>query len=151
MSAGHKTIEIQSARKAVEYLNDQIWHDSILYEIVLVRSGSADRVVLKLDLSLDWKDEIYVNVELAFNECRHVRTQMNWGVKCISEGEQIFGAESSEADALIDEIRETWRKVGIQLDNLGVFRMELASTGSTIEIVFSGITVKHLGEPREVT
>ncbi|MEE9391851.1 MAG: hypothetical protein V3W41_05020 [Planctomycetota bacterium] len=145
MNADYRTTEIESAKDAVAYLGGRCWHDSVLYEIVLVRTESLDQVILKLDLLSDWENQTSQAVELIFGGCWHVQTKMSWGVKCMSGGEMIGAAESLDSDPAIERVRATWDNAGVSLGDIGLFRMDLASTSSTIEVVFSKITVRHFG------
>ncbi len=143
-----ETTKIDSARDAVAYLEDQCWHDSILHEVVLVRTKSLDQVVLKLDLLQNVENQLSQSVEVAFCDCLDVRIHMNWGVQCLSGGEMIYSAECLDSDGRIDRVRAKWGRVIEDLGNLGAFRLNLASTGSTIEVVFGCIIIKHSGEIR---
>jgi hypothetical protein len=145
MRSEQKIIEYESVKDAVDYLNDKCWHDSVLYEIVLLRTDSADRVVLKFDLLLDWDQQVSEYIEIVFNGCYHVAAQMNWGVDCMSDGEMVLNVECTDSDDLIDAIREKW---GANGTDIGIFRMKMASTSSTLEIVFRGVTVKQTGGAR---
>ena len=72
MSGDDSIITFEAATDAVAFLNDQYWHDSVLYQIDLVRRDSADRVVLDLDLLGDWETGISSRHELRFEKCWHV-------------------------------------------------------------------------------
>jgi len=148
MSAKQETIEFELASEAVAFLNDQCWHDSVLHEIVIIRTASADRVLLKLDLLSDWENQVSSRVELAFNKCMHASTQMYGGVISMSEGEMIYAVECSDTDPVIDSIKEELSRTDV---NHGIFRMEMGTTGSSIELVFSGISLKQVGETGQHT
>lgn len=139
-----KDLEFSSAKKAVDWLEDQVWHDSVLYEIRLLRLDSKDQVIVYLDLLLDWEKQISRRVELTFCDCWSVRTEMNWGVECMSGGEMIYSAKASTSADVISQVRSVWSGYNMALDDLGAIRIDLSSTSSTIDIVFAGLAVSYL-------
>lgn len=142
-------------KKAVEYINDQCWHDSVLYEIRIIRVNSSDQLVLDLNLIVDEEKWISQHTSLTFNECYYIETKMNGGIECMSDGEMISGASATNEAKLIDEVCNKWAKFGLKLQALFQFSMMLASTGSTLQIVCNSIEIdterkacKHKAPPQ---
>ncbi len=146
MNEEPETIVKDSLNEVTEFLNGLIWHDSVLHEIRFVRTNSADQVVLILDLLDDWERQISRHAEIIFQNCWMVQCQMNWGVKCISEGEMVYGAKCSESGSLIERVKEDWKGINVDMKALSEFKLDMASTSSTLEIVFGGIILKYLSE-----
>ncbi len=136
-----KEFVVESNRDAAEQLNGLCWHDSILYEVQLIRRNSADQVLLSLQLIAEGQEHSSSQAQILFNGCYLVRSEMNWGVKCMSDGEMIYSASSSDGGDLVEAVRKHW-KGHIDGIPLSQFKLELASTGSTIEIVFRSITIR---------
>ena len=136
---GNLKVGMADVKKSVDNLNEQCWHDSVLHEIKFIRTGSADRVIFILDMLNSWEDQLSQRTEVIFGGCRLVRTEMNWGVKCMSDGEMVYGATCSLDGNLVDEVRSTWK--GFKVPELAQFQMELSSTGSSIELVFESSTI----------
>ncbi len=129
---------------AIRWLNEQCWHDSVLYEIRFIRAGSADQVVLVLDLVEDWEKYESRRTEITFNGCLCVRSKMNWGVVCMSAGEMIYAGTASESGNLIEEARQAW-KGSLRSKSLGQFTLDLASTDSLLELVFESVSWRLAG------
>ncbi|MCM3869801.1 MAG: hypothetical protein ND895_03740 [Pyrinomonadaceae bacterium] len=139
-------IEKDIANGATEMLNDLCWHDSVLYEIRFIRTDSADEVVLLVDLLDDWETQISRRAKITFRGCWLVRSKMDWGVKCMSGGEMIYGANCEKNGSLIQEVVNGWQPVMlVEASDVAEFRLDLASTGSTLEIVFSKAQIKYVG------
>ncbi|MCP3930939.1 MAG: hypothetical protein GY705_17780 [Bacteroidetes bacterium] len=140
--------------KAVEYLNDQYWHDSILYEIKIIRAQSADKVLVSLNLIVDEEDWKSKQTTLVFNECYYIETKMNGGIECMSDGEMISTASATLQGKRLDQVIETWKKFELKTKELFQFSMSLASTGSefivvckSFNIVIGKETLKHNAPP----
>ncbi|MCM3902294.1 MAG: hypothetical protein ND866_11355 [Pyrinomonadaceae bacterium] len=134
------------ANGAAQMLNDLCWHDSVLYEIRFIRTDSADEVVLLVDLLDDWEAQVSRRAKITFQGCRLVRSKMDWGVKCMSDGEMIYGANCEKNGSLIDEHVNGWRSVmQVEASDFAEFRLDLASTGSSLEVVFSKAKITYLG------
>jgi hypothetical protein len=128
---------------AVEWLNSQCWHDSILYEIRFIRTNSADEVQLILDLIESYEPVSAYRALLVFRDCWSVQSRMNWGVECLSGGEHIDWAQCSETGELIEQTRETWSKIGLKVKNVAQFKLMMASTGSTLDLVFGEVEISN--------
>jgi len=128
-------------KKAVEYLNDQYWHDSILYEIRIIRRDSLDQAILILKLLTDadgWESR---NTIMQFNDCYYVETKMHGGVNALSDGEMISEASTNLSSKFIDQVNKVWGNAKIKLPELFHISMILSSTGSAIDIVSKSVTV----------
>jgi len=129
---------------AISLLNNLSWHDSILYEIRFISTDSADQVILILDLLEDWNELISKRVEIVFKRCFLVQSQMNWGIKCLSDGEMIFSADCRSEGDLLERVHSKWRNIGVSTNELLEFKLKLASTNSILEIVFGEVALKYL-------
>ena len=58
------TMTVQSG--AVEYLNNLVWHDSVLQTVQFVRAKSLDQVIFHIDLLTDWEEQISILSMLTF-------------------------------------------------------------------------------------
>jgi hypothetical protein len=128
-------------KKAVEFLNDQFWHDSILYEVRVIRRDSLDQAKIFLKLLTDadgWESR---NTTFQFNDCYYIETKMHGGVDAMSDGEMISEASANLSNAFIDQVCELWIKSKMHLPELFHISIVLASTGSEIDIVCKSVTV----------
>lgn len=131
--------------EAIRLINDQFWHDSILYEIRIVRTNSADRVEMLVELITDdikWKS---TRVDIIFDGCYFVGSAIYGGVDCISDGEMISGASATVESSCITQVYETWKKMNCSPANLLHFSMVLSSTGSTIDIICQSVAINSHG------
>lgn len=110
--------------------NNFEWHDAILHNIII------DRLSDTIKLSVEWLDN---NIsEIVFEECYAFNSNMNFG---IASPESLLMAEAIYIDS--DEtilIKNKWKKVGVELDNLVEFRIETNSTASIIKIFALRVT-----------
>ena len=127
---------------AVEYLNDLIWHDSVLQTIQFTRTKSLDQVVFHVNLLTDWEDQLSVLSRLTFKNCLAVKSIMNWGVICLSDGEMIDEIECNRNDKYISDSLNQYNQE--LKDQYAYFKMILSSTGSTIELTFNEIELAKL-------
>ena len=136
-------------KKAVEFLNKQFWHDSILYEIRIIRRESLDQAIIFLKLLTDadgWKSH---STTLQFNDCYYIETKMHGGVDAMSDGEMISETSANLSSAFIDNVYDLWRNAKIQLTELFHISIVLASTGSEIDIVCKSVTVNMESDIQE--
>ena len=131
-------MKLLTSVEAIEFLNDQCWHDSVLYDIRIIRTNSADQVEIALDLIQDYENLRFRRCTFTFNDCYYIETRMNGGVKCISDGEMIYIAKATNDSSYIDKVVDVWKEV-LTLERLIFFSMNLSSTNSQIEIVCRGI------------
>jgi len=123
---------------AIDFLNDQYWHDSSLREITINRTTSYDAIILVIDLLSDWKNNISSTVRITFKNCFVFKANMNGGVVCQLEGEPIHSASCDNNNPLI--VASLFDKT--TANNHAYFKMGMSSTGSIIEIVFDEIDVE---------
>lgn len=114
----------------------------MLYEVRLVRAASADQVVLDIRLLEDWEQYRSRRTEIVFEGCFHVRADMSWGVECMSDGEMIYSGSASTDGEGIQAVQAEWKRDFADAP-LGQFTLDLASTGSIIEVVFQSVTVRY--------
>ena len=110
--------------EAIRFLNDQYWHDSVLYEIRIIRANSIDQAIIILDLITNEDGMESNRCTLTFNDCYYIGTQMNGGVDAISDGEMIYQAEASTDSPQIEQVIEAWNNV-LELVDLFHFSMTL--------------------------
>ena len=127
--------------EAVTFLNDQYWHDSVLYEIRIIRTNSADQAVIIIDLIISEDGLESKKCVLTFNDCYFIGTRINGGVDAISDGEMIYQAEASINSHQIDRVVETWKSM-FTLTDLFHFSMTLSSTNSEIEVVCKSVSIE---------
>ncbi len=127
---------------AVEYLNDLIWHDSVLQKIQFVRTNSVDQVIFDINLLTNWENQISILSKLIFKNCLSVRSNMNWGVKCMSEGEMISDVECNKSNSYISNSLTSYNQ--FLRDKYAYFKITLASTGSIIELTFDEVELIQL-------
>jgi hypothetical protein len=127
---------------AVEYLNDLIWHDSVLQKIQFVRTNSVDQVIFDINLLTSWENQISILSKLIFKNCLSVRSNMNWGVKCMSEGEMISEVECNKSNSYISDTLTSYNQ--FLKDKYAYFKMTLASTGSLLELTFDEVELIQL-------
>lgn len=125
--------------ETIEWLNGLCWHDSVLYEIRFIRTNSLDQVVLILDLLQDWEAQISQRTTITFQDCWLVKTQMNWGVNCMSSGEMIDSLTSCQQGKLIDKVRSEWPH--LNNTKLAELRLDMASTGSILDLVCGAVEI----------
>jgi hypothetical protein len=133
------TTETLAGDAAVERLNSLFWHDSVLYELRIIRTHSADAVVFTLDLLSDWDAWVSRRAELRFDGCLVISTEFRGGVICLSDGEMV-----SEAEALLTGPhleRVTAKAPMLVKPQHREFHITLASTGSTVCLVFSSFSI----------
>lgn len=112
--------------------NNYDWHDSTLRNIVIDRTSDT------IMISIEWPDNTVSDV--IFEDCYAFISNMNFG---IMTPENILMAEAisnnTEESTLI---KDKWRKIGIELDNLIEFRIETNSTASIIRIFALKVSFK---------
>jgi len=132
-------------KKAVEFLNDQYWHDSVLYEIQIIRTNSLDQVIIPINLITDEDEWESQNTTLVFNDCYYIETKMHGGVVAMSDDEMISYATAELKSSFIDQVKKSWGKSKIELPELFHFSLMLASTGSEINLVCKSVSVELEG------
>jgi hypothetical protein len=66
-----------------------------------VRTKSLDQVIFHIDLLTDWQEQVSILSKLTFKNCLLVKSNMNWGVTCLSDGEMIAEIECNTNDNYI--------------------------------------------------
>ena len=128
-------------------MNSFIWHDSVLQDIRFIRTHSLDQVILRVNLLIDYDSQVSELTELVFHNCVKVTADMTWGVGCMSEGEMIYAAEATRDDEEIAKYLSPWNSEALR--EYGTFKLDLASTGSTLYIVFKQIEIRRLKSPEK--
>jgi len=117
--------------------NNLNWHDAELQSIRIDRSapGEKDQVILVIC----WLDE--KRSEVTFHDCYEFNAQMNFG---IIADEAIRDAEYTENSEKLNEIRRTWKKVGVNLSELGQYQIRTNSTNSSLMIYACDVWIKNI-------
>lgn len=132
---------------AIEILNNLIWHDSVLQDIVFVRTNSLDQVKLKVNLLTDSPKYHSQLAEITFKECIKVKADMNWGVHCMSEGEMINSGKAGQDKAEIEKYLDSWNKR--EINSFIEFTLDLASTGSSLYLICKEVELITVEPDRE--
>ncbi len=113
------------------------WHDAELQNIHIDRSdpGKKDQVVL----TICWPNK--KKSEVIFNNCYAFRAHMNFGI--IAE-ETIIFAEYIESSEELNEIRRSWKKIGVDLSDLGQYKIKTNSTNSSLMIYACEVLIKNI-------
>jgi hypothetical protein len=103
------------------------WHDAALREIVIDRrnAGKVDEVLIRVTWPHGGAGA------LRFSDCYGMNAALNFGI--IAE-ETISGAAIDDSDADLLRLCACWKPLGVNLDSLVCFRVEISSTGSVIRI-----------------
>ncbi|MBR0730813.1 hypothetical protein JQ595_18900 [Bradyrhizobium japonicum] len=107
--------------------NSLPWHDAELLELAIDRRNPGARDEVRLQVM--WPDG--GRAILLFRDCYAVTVEMNFGI--IAE-ERIASASLIEDDPGLTSIRNRWRPLGVSLDVLRCYRLEMASTSSFLRI-----------------
>lgn len=135
-----------SVRRLVESVG---WHDSVVYAITCVREGSADAVEVLGRFLTNHAAQRSARARVTFRRCWRVDMHLDWGVRCMSDGEMLYDLALSTAHEAIDGVRREWPRR--PLPALFHARLDLATTGSWVDVVFSELAVEPLGPEGEHT
>ena len=127
-----------------ELLNNLNWHDSVLQEITFIRTNSLDQVILHLNLIIDYENQLSELTKVVFKDCLVVNSRMIWGIVCMSEGEMIYSGESSFNRENITKYLDKWNIE--EINDYREFKLDLASTGSELYIIFKDVDIIKIGE-----
>jgi len=127
---------------AVEWLNSISWHDSVLYELRIIRTHSADALVFTLDLLSDWETWVSRRAELHFDGCLVISAEFLGGIIGLSDGEMVSEAEAFSIGPHLERI--TSKAPMFVTQQHREFHITLASTSSTVCLVFSSVSVTFL-------
>lgn len=115
------------------------WHDAVLLEVSTNRAspGLRDEVVIEVE----WPDA--TRQRLTFRDCYKAELSLNFGV---------LGADTiRDAQVALDTpglvaVRERWSRLGVDLRDLGEYRMTTNTTGSKIIILARSFDVSDVTE-----
>lgn len=103
------------------------WHDARLLELTIDRRNPGD--VDQVRLMVVWPDGR--EATLLFQNCYSMIADMNFGVKAL---ESIRSGSMIKDDPGLVAIRGKWEAVGVSLNSLSCYRLEMNSTASVIKI-----------------
>jgi len=111
----------------IESFDSLPWHDAELLELTIDRRNPGVRDEVRLQVI--WPDG--GRATLLFRDCYAVTAEMNFGI--IGE-ERIASASLIEDDPSLTSIRNRWRPLGVSLNMLRCYRLEMSSTSSLLRI-----------------
>lgn len=113
------------------------WHDAALLEVSVDRRnpGKCDEVRLRIA----WPQG--EEATMVFRDCYAMNADMNFGI--IAE-ERIASAKLDNSDPSLASIRERWNSVGVSLEPLSCYLLEMSSTGSAIRIYAMKFEIQEL-------
>lgn len=105
--------------------NELPWHDAELLCVTVDRQnpGDEDQVVIDVCWPNGEKNRI------TFIDCYGFYANMNFGIMA---SESILEASFVEQSQELEQIREKWRKLGVDLGRLGCFEIKTNSTSSNL-------------------
>jgi len=122
--------------------NSLPWHDAELLELTIDRRNPGARDEVRLQVM--WPNG--GRAILLFRDCYAVTAEMNFGI--IAQ-ELIFSASLIENDPGLTSIRDRWRPLGVSLDMLRCYRLEMSSTSSLLRIYAEKFEVVESRSPNE--
>ncbi|EMO95057.1 MULTISPECIES: hypothetical protein [Leptospira] len=107
--------------------NNLPWHDAelLLIEINRTLPGHNDSI----SILVKWPDEL--KSRITFTNCYGFEARMNFGF--IAE-ESILRASINNEQEKLYIIKENWKSMGVDLDNLKCYEIETNTTGSLLLI-----------------
>ena len=113
------------------------WHDAVLLRLDIDRGAPGDR------------DEVAVVIEwpngrrqhLLFTDCYAFDAQMQFGVIA---PEAILSAQCVASSPRLSGIRQRWRSLGVELDDLVCFEITTNSTASVLRVCAKGFEISEL-------
>ncbi|WP_061266548.1 hypothetical protein [Leptospira interrogans] len=107
--------------------NNLPWHDAelLLIEINRTLPGHNDSI----SILVEWPDEL--KSRITFTNCYGFEARMNFGF--IAE-ESILRASINNEQEKLYIIKENWKSMGVDLDNLKCYEIETNTTGSLLLI-----------------
>jgi len=122
----------------IQEFNDLPWHDAELIEIIIDRSRKDN-----VRLLIKWPEEYGgIRVSIEFYSCYGLEANMHFG---IVPPDFILEAECISQSLKLDDIKKTWKQMGLDLTELYCFRITTNSTNSTINIFSRGFQMKEAG------
>lgn len=110
-----------------ENFNSLPWHDARILELVVDRHDAGERDEVRLRVVWPQGEE----ATLVFRDCYAMRAEMNFG---IIADELIDNAASNDADPGLALLQQRWGPLGVSLDGISCYRLEMSSTASGIRI-----------------
>ncbi|MFZ1829200.1 MAG: hypothetical protein WAW42_10625 [Candidatus Competibacteraceae bacterium] len=114
---------------------DLPWHDAEILSIFIDRENAGEQDTIRL--SIRWPDESESVV--VFSDCYALSAMMNFGViapESVLSGEVVGSRED------LEEIKQRWSHVGVDLAGLRCYQLETNSTASKILIYALGFSVQ---------
>ncbi|EKO23371.1 hypothetical protein [Leptospira interrogans] len=120
--------------------NNLPWHDAelLLIEINRTLPGHNDSI----SILVKWPDEL--KSRITFTNCYGFEARMNFGF--IAE-ESILRASINNEQEKLYIIKENWKSMGVDLDNLKCYEIETNTTGSLLLIYAIDFQINR--EPRK--
>lgn len=110
------------------------WHDAELLNICIDRSDSGNNDIITL--SIIWPDGQYNNI--IFFDCYKFDAELNFGI--IAKETIREAIILNESDRL-NEIRNKWNKIGVNLSDLKCIKIDTNSTNSSLIIYSKGFKI----------
>lgn len=103
------------------------WHDAALLEVSVDRRNAGECDEVRLRVAWPHGEE----AALVFRDCYAMTADMNFGI-IATEG--FESAKLDDKDPNLASIRDRWRALGVSLETLNCYLLEMSSTGSVIRI-----------------
>lgn len=107
--------------------NSLPWHDAALLEMSVDRRNAGARDEVRLQVAWPHGEE----ATFVFRDCYALTADMTFGIIAT---ERIGSAKLDDDDPNLASIRDQWKSIGVPLDLLNCYRLEMSSTGSVIRI-----------------
>jgi hypothetical protein len=127
----HIDMSYEEIKKRFE---NRFYHDVEIQDITIPRDdpGNYDSVLIAL------VDENNHRFRIDFKKCYKAQFNMNFGIIC---SETIRSASCKRSTPMLEELRKSWKKVGVNLVQVISFEIETNSTGSILTILAEDIEV----------
>jgi hypothetical protein len=103
------------------------WHDAALLEVSVDRRNAGECDEVRLRVAWPHGEE----AALVFRDCYAMTANMNFGIIAT---ERIGSARRDDNDPNLASIRDQWKSLGVPLELLSCYRLEMSSTASVIRI-----------------
>jgi hypothetical protein len=103
------------------------WHDAELLEMLVDRRNAGECDEVRLRVVWPQSDKAL----LIFRNCYAMTVDMCFGIVAT---ERIGCASLVKDDPGLTSIRVRWMSLGVPLESLGCYRIQMSSTGSVIQI-----------------
>lgn len=115
--------------------NELPWHDSTLLNIEIDRKKPGENDSVRIFVK--WPDG--KENSIIFNDCYFFEAKMNFGI--VAE-ESILSAVCNDEDDGLLLIRSKWSPLGVALDHLFCFAINMNSTNSAIKVFALSMSVE---------